>query len=236
MDRVVEIGVPFFEVGPKAYMFGSDALHVAMHADAAGLKYDVQVIVDPQYVDIPRIAPYMKRALVFAQHMDPVVQGRGQGSVLAEALKAAGAAGAILNHVERRQSTEELARAVGRAEAAGLASMVCTDDLEQAVAAAALEPTIIVVESPDLIGSGGGTAAGDRRAAIAECNRAIWKINPGIRVLHGAAIGGAEDVYKVIAAGAQGTGSSSAIFTATDPAAMVESMVKAVREAWDATH
>jgi len=40
----------------------------------------------------------------------------------------------------------------------------------------------------------------------------------------------------VIAAGAQGTGSSSAIFTANDPKAMLESMIRAVREAWDLTH
>ena len=55
-------------------------------------------------------------------------------------------------------------------------------------------------------------------------------------MLHGAGISGARDVYEVIAAGAQGTGSSSAIFTADDPLAMLEDMIRSVREAWDRTH
>ena len=38
------------------------------------------------------------------------------------------------------------------------------------------------------------------------------------------------------AAGAQGAGSSSAIFTAPDPAAMLEAMIRAMRDAWDRTH
>jgi pyridoxal biosynthesis lyase PdxS len=38
----------------------------------------------------------------------------------------------------------------------------------------------------------------------------------------------------VIAAGAQGSGSSSAIFTAADPEQMLTKMIRATRQAWDA--
>ena len=67
-------------------------------------------------------------------------------------------------------------------------------------------------------------------------NEAVWEINPEIRVLHGAGISCGQDVYDVIAAGAQGTGSTSGIILSSDPFGMVEEMVRSVREAWDTTH
>jgi triosephosphate isomerase len=154
--------------------------------------------------------------------------------VLPEAIKAAGAAGVVLNHVEHRLSGDELARTIRRADEVGLATMVCADDVEGAVLIAELAPNIIVVESPELIGTGSG---GERDSAtIAATDRAIWLVNPEIRVLHGAGIGSARDVFGVIAAGAQATGSSSGIFKAPDPEAVLGEMIKAVREAWDARH
>jgi hypothetical protein len=39
-----------------------------------------------------------------------------------------------------------------------------------------------------------------------------------------------------VAAGAQGTGSSSAVFTASYPPAVLEAMIRSVREAWDSRH
>lgn len=234
MYRGIEITPPFFELGPKGYMFGPEMLRLSIRADQLSREYEVQIIIDPQYVDIPLIAQRVQRAMVFAPHMDPIAPGRGQGAVLPEAIKAAGAAGVVLNHVEHRLSGDELARTIRRADEVGLATMVCADDVEGAVLIAELAPNIIVVESPELIGTGSG---GERDSAtIAATDRAIWLVNPEIRVLHGAGIGSARDVFGVIAAGAQATGSSSGIFKAPDPEAVLGEMIKAVREAWDARH
>jgi triosephosphate isomerase len=234
MYRELDLTPPFFIVGPKAYMFGPDILQLAMRADELSRRYDVQIIIDPQYVDIPIIAQHVRRALVFAQHMDSLKQGPGQGSVLPEALRAAGAVGVVLNHFERRLTQEELACTMRRADEVGLATIVCADDTEAAVAVAELEPNGIVLESPDLIGTGRGTES--TRATVGDSNRAIWRVNREIRVVYGGGIGCPKDVYDVIAAGAQGTGSSSAIPQASDPQAMLEAMVKATREAWEAAH
>ena len=225
---------PFFEIGLKAYLYGRDALRLARHADEVSQRYGVQVIVTPQYVDIPLLARELKHVAVFAQHMDSLEPGRGVGSVLPEALKAAGAAGVLLNHAEKRLSGEQLERALRRADGIGLATMVCADTLADAVAAARLEPNIIIAESPALIG-GGKRGTADRRA-VAEINEAVWKINPSIRVLHGAGIHCGRDVYEIIAAGSQAAGSTTGIILAKDPFAMLEEMVHSVREAWDDTH
>lgn len=234
MYRGLEITPPLFEIGPKAYLYGEELLALAKHADALSEKYNVQIIITPQCVDIGMLAREMQHVLIFAQHMDWLQVGRGVGSVLPEAVKAAGAVGVLLNHVEKRLSMDVLQRTMQRADEVGLATMVCADNLEDAVAIAKLEPNIIIAESPDLIGT--GKRGEDDRQAIAKINQAIWNINPQIRVLHGAGISCGQDVYNVIAAGAQGAGSTSGIILAKDPFAMLEEMISAVRAAWDKTH
>jgi triosephosphate isomerase len=230
----LKITPPFFEIGPKAYLYGRDVLKLARHADKIGKKYDVQMIITPQYVDIPILARELENVLVFAQHMDSLEVGRGVGSVLPEALKAAGAVGVMLNHAEKRLSNDELERTIKRADKIGLATMVCADTMEDTAVIAQMEPNIIIAEAPELIGMG-KRGDGDQQA-IAKINQIVWNINPKIRVLHGAGISCGQDVYDVIAGGAQGTGSTSGIVLAKDPLAMLEEMISAVRAAWDKTH
>jgi triosephosphate isomerase (TIM) len=234
MHRGLEITPPFFEIGPKAYLYGDQVLALAKHADALSRRYAVEVIFTPQYVDIPLLAHEMQSVLVFAQHMDDLEIGRGIGSVLPEAIKSAGAAGVLLNHAERKLPKDVLQRTMQRADQVGLATMVCADNLEEAIAIARLHPAIIIAEAPELIGV--GKRGENDREVIAGINRAIWEIDPEIRVLHGAGISSGQDVYDIIAAGAQGTGSTSGIIKAEDPFAMLDEMIRCVRLAWDATH
>jgi triosephosphate isomerase len=234
MYRGLEIIVPFFEVGPKAYLYGDQALALATHADNLSSKYDVGIIFTPQSVDIRLLAPAMKHVQIFAQHMDELEIGRGVGSVLPEAVKAAGATGALLNHAEKKLTAKTLAQTIRRADQVGLATLVCADNLEETRAVARMNPNFIIAEDPKLIGVG-KRGAGDRDA-ISMINEAVWEINPEIRVLHAAGISSAQDVYDVIAAGAQATGSTSGIIKARDPFAVLEDMIRAVRAAWDDTH
>lgn len=234
MIRGIRITPPFFEIGPKAYLYGKDVLRLARHAERMSTRYRVQIIFTPQYVDIPLLARHTRRLLIFAQHMDSLPVGRGIGAVLPEAIKAAGAVGVLLNHAEKKLSLEELARTIRRADEVGLASMACADDLDEAVQVARMAPDIIIVESPELIGV--GKRAGDDCENVARVNAAIREINPEIRVLHGAGISSGEDVYRIIATGSQAAGSTSGIIKAEDPFAMLEEMIRSVRMAWDATH
>jgi triosephosphate isomerase len=234
MYRGLKITPPFFEVGPKAYLFGEEVLKLAKFADRISEKYDVQIIFTPQYVDIPILAKETKTILVFAQHMDFLPIGRGVGSVLPEAIKAAGAVGVLLNHSEKGLSLDEIKRTIERADEIGLATMVCADTLENVAAIARMEPNIVLAETPELIGVGKREAAD--MLAISKINDIVWKINPQILVLHGAGISNGKDVYNIVALGAQGTGSTSGIIKAKDPQSMLEEMISCVRAAWDKTH
>jgi triosephosphate isomerase len=225
---------PFFEVGPKAYSYGKDILELAKFGDGLSQKYQVQMIFTPQTVDIPALASVAENILVFAQHMDSIRIGRGVGSVLPEAIKAAGADGVLLNHVEKPLALDEIERAIQRAREVGLATLVCAATLADVAAVARLGPNLILAESPEMIE--GGKRNENDQSAISMVNEIVRKINPQIHVLQAAGINSEQDVYDVMIKGAQGTGSTSAIFKSRDPFQALEKMIRAVREAWDQIH
>jgi triosephosphate isomerase (TIM) len=232
MYKGIKIEPPFFEIGPKAYMYGEVMLKLAKAADVASKKYDVRIILTPQYADIRLIAQETENLLVFAQHMDPLPIGRGLGSVLPESIKAAGAKGVMLNHAEKPMAISDLYKAIKRADEVGLVSIVCADSLEEAVAIAHFSPNIIVAEQTDLIGTG---QISDKEYII-ETTSAIKKVNPEILVLQGAGIKNGQDVYDIIKAGADATGTTSGIMKAENPEAMLDEMIRAVRTAWNEVH
>jgi triosephosphate isomerase len=226
---------PLFEIGLKGYLYGEKALELAQAADRLSKKYGVTIIFDPQYVDIGIIARETKHLLVFAQHMDPVQIGRGVGAILPEALKAAGATGVLLNHVERRLTLSDIARTIKRADEVGLCSLVCADSPQEAAAIAQLQPNMILAEPPDLIGTGRSVAK-ENRAFISESIRLVKKVDPEIIVFNSAGIRAAEDVADVIRAGAEGTGATTGILKAENPIQQMEEMIAALKHTWQEMH
>ena len=229
-----KLSSPFFELGPKTYFHGERAMQLALAADRYSQMYDVDVIFTAQYTDIPAISRAVQRVRVYAQHMDPLRPGRGIGAVLPEAIRDAGAVGVMLNHAERPLTMPVLEQTLVRAKEVGLETIVCAATPEEAVAIAELEPTVVLVESPLLIEAGARTP--EQLADIRRINEAIHRRVPDARILHGAGIHDENDVYQIIAAGAEATGSTSGVMCAEDPEAMLERMLKAVRDAWNLRH
>ncbi len=226
------IKTPFFEIGPKSYLFGDDILDLAKAADTASEKYGVDIIFTCPVVDIRRVKEATKHIHVFAPHMDPIPVGRGLADILPESLVAAGAEGVMLNHVEKPLTFEVLTETIKRAEEVGLTTIVCADSMAEAAKIAGLHPDIIVAEPSELIGTGVSVGP-EYVAAATEC---VKNVDESILVLTAAGISNGEDVYNTIIAGADATGSSSGVAKAADRAAMVDEMIAAVRKAWDMRH
>ena len=157
---------PFFEIGPKSYLFGDDVLQLALAADAAAKKYDVDIIFTTPLVELRRVAEATSRIFVFAPHMDPILPGRGLADTLPESLVAAGAKGVMLNHCEKPLSLAALTQTIRRADEVGLASIVCTDTAAESAAVAKLRPNIIVAEPTGQIGTGVASDMDYVKAAI----------------------------------------------------------------------
>ena len=224
-----KVKLPFFEIGPKSYLYGDDILELAKAADAASAKYDVDIIFTTPVVDIRRVREATKNIHVFAPHMDAIVPGRGLADILPESLVAAGADGVMLNHCEKPLDFETLEKTIARANEVGLTTIVCADSLAEASKIATLNPDIIVAEPSELIGT--GVSVG--KEYVEAATKSVKDVNPDILVLTAAGIAGGDDVYNTIIAGADATGSSSGVAKAKDRAAMVDEMISAVRRAWN---
>ncbi|MCL2548761.1 MAG: triose-phosphate isomerase [Symbiobacteriaceae bacterium] len=221
---------PFFEIGPKQYLYGDDILDLALIADEASQKHNVQVIFTTPYPDIRRVAEQTRNLIVFAPHMDPIPVGRGLADVLPESVRAAGASGVMLNHVEKQLTYVTLKNTMQRAKELEMLTLLLADSMVEARAAALLAPDVITAEPSELIGTGKATKD---LGYIHEAIDAIHSVNPNIYVLIGAGISTGEDVYNVIKAGADASGSSSAVACAVDKKAIVNEMLQAARQAWD---
>ena len=219
----------FFEIGPKSYLYGDDILELAKAADAASEKYDVDIIFTTPYADIRRVAENTKRLFVFAPHMDPIPVGRGLADILPESVKAAGAVGVMLNHAEKPITYSVLRETIKRADEVGLMTIVCSDSIAEAKSVAMLSPNIIVAEPTELIGTGQTSDLSYVKASI----EAVKSVNPERQVLQGAGIKCGKDVYDMIYAGAEPTGSPSGGAKAPDRAKMVDEMIAAARKAYD---
>jgi len=229
MVKNYKISEPFFEYGPKCYMYGDTLLKIAKGLDKLSKKYGVDVILDVPDTEISNIARHTKRIHVYSQHMDSIPMGKGMGKSLPEGIKAAGAVGVMLNHAERKLTIEEIEKAIKRADEMGLATMVCADSVEEVKAIAKLGPNILVAEPSELIGTG---KPADKEY-VDEVIKVIREINPEIKPFPSAGISKGEDCYNIIKAGASASGCSSAIAKAEDPLKLAEEMIAAVRRAYD---
>ena len=232
MSELCRIKAPFFEIGPKAYLYGDDVIELATAADAASAKYGVDIIFTTPVAEISRVKAATKHIHVFAPHMDPIRPGRGLADILPESLVAAGAEGVMLNHCEKPLTLAVLRATIQRAKEVGLTTIVCADSMAEAGMIAMLHPDIIVAEPSELIGTGVSVGPEYVRAAT----DAVKNVDPDILVLTAAGIACGKDVYNTIIAGADATGSSSGVAKAPDRAAMVDEMISAVREAWNQRH
>ena len=211
MTRKRKLEPPFFEIGPKNYLYGDQIVELARMADEAAEKYDVRVIFTTPYANIEKVAATVKHIQVFAPHMDAIPVGRGLANILPESLKAAGAVGVMLNHAEFPLSTSTLVHTLKRARELDLMSIVCSDSMYEMQAVAQLHPDMMIAEPAELIGTG---EAADLSYVSKAC----------------------ETIAQIIMNGADATGSSSGIVKAGDPGSMIDEMLSALRAAWDERH
>lgn len=224
MDRVT---TPFLFVNPKSYLYGKQSLALAQAADRIAAETGVQVFFTCPYADLRLIAENTSHVTVTAQNMDALEPGRGMGAVLPESLVEAGAKAVVLNHAENQKTLAQLYACICRAKTLGLITIVCADSVTEAKAVAELGVDVILAEPTALIGTGTTADA----SYTVEATKAIKAVDPDVKVMIASGITTAEDCYKVVYLGADGTGSTSGIVKAPDPAVRVEEMVRAIMKA-----
>jgi len=187
-------------------------------------KRGVSVVVAPQIPDIYRVSLAVDIP-VFSQHLDPGDPGRYTGHVLGETLVEAGCSGTLINHSEKRMQLADIEDAIRKAETLGLYTIVCTNNPLVSVAAAALNPSAIAVEPPELIGTGISVTQAQPEVISGTVDQ-IRVVNKNVTILCGAGISTGDDVVASIKLGAQGVLLASAVAKSDTPGDVLRGLVE----------
>lgn len=182
----------------------------------------------PQFADLKSVAENVD-IKVFGQHLDPIQPGAFTGHVLAESLKSAGAEGSLINHSERRVSKDQIQVAVKICSNADLYLLACADTAEAAAQIATLNPDMIAIEPPDLIGTGVSVSKA-KPELITESLRKVRSENKTVKVLCGAGVTDADDVSRAIELGTEGVLVASSVVKSRDPGKVLMGMAKAIAD------
>lgn len=208
----MQIRYPIIIVNFKAYAGAGHlkALELArLHAKVAK-KTGVNFAVAPQAVDLKMILEEVDIP-VFAQHFDAVEQGAFTGHITPHILKEAGVAGSLLNHAEKTLPLDIIEKSLEMARQTGLFTVVCANDVYMAKAVSELDPDLVAVEPPELIG--GNVPVTAEPQVIIDAVTMIGKN----KVLVGAGIKTGEDVKTAVRLGAAGVLLASGVVKSDDP-------------------
>jgi triosephosphate isomerase (TIM) len=208
---------PIVVVNYKAYAqaTGAAALDLTRALERAAQKVGGSVAVAPGPLELAAVCAATRLA-VLAQHVDALPSGAGTGHVTVEAVKAAGARGSLVNHAEHKVGLEVLQATVDRLRGANLVSLVCAGNVAASRAAAALQPTMVAVEPPELIGGNVSVTTADP-GVVSAAVRAVKDLAPSVRVLCGAGVKTGKDVRRALELGADGVLLASGVAAAKDP-------------------
>jgi triosephosphate isomerase (TIM) len=205
---------------------GKRGVELAKIADRVSRDSGVTIAVAPQFTDLKTVTEAVEIP-VFSQHIDPIKPGAYTGHILAEAVKAAGVSGTILNHSEKRIKISDIEEVLSLARFSDLATLVCTDTPGVSAAVASLSPDIIAIEPPDLIGTGVAVSKA-RPELITNAIKRIRSVNNSVDILCGAGVSTAEDVGKALELGTRGVLVSSSIVKGTNQGQLLENMTDEV--------
>ena len=177
-----------------------------------------EIVIVPQTPDLRWIKQNTSLP-IYAQHIDPVTPGSKTGHILPDAAKEIGCVGALINHSERPLTLDVIEKTIVSCRNAGLKSMVCVPDIEMLKKVAALNPDMIAIEPPELIG-------GDVSVCTAnpEIIEQAVKASPNIPVLCGAGVNSGADAKKAVELGAKGILIASAIVKNPQPEGLIREL------------
>lgn len=214
--------------------YGSRAISIAREADSVAKEYSglVRIVLLPPATEILRVAGVVSYSSVFAQHVDPVDEGAYTGHITAEMIKEAGATGVMINHSEKRLRLDEINFVLSKARGLGLETLVCADTPKVAAAISVLNPHMLAIEPPELIGTGIPVSKAKPEVVTGTVTK-VREINKEVIILTGAGITTGDDVKAAVKLGTQGVLVASAVMKAQEPGKIIKEMTESIIRALD---
>ena len=213
----ITMDTPIVILNYKTYLesSGLNALNLAHDLESAASESGITMVASPQAADIYRVSEETSLP-IFAQHIDPITAGGHTGSNLIDTLVEAGISGSLINHSEKRMKLADIDEVIKMCGEHDIESCVCTNNIETSKAVAALSPTAVAVEPPELIGTGIPVSQAQPEV-VEDTVREVKAINKNIKVLCGAGITTGDDMKAAMDLGADGVLLASGIIKAESP-------------------
>lgn len=214
---IMRDGLPIIIVNLKTYEqgYGADGFDLCKIMEEISIEHNVNLAAAVSAIDLVDYSDNLKIP-IFAQHIDGINYGSHTGSILPEAVRYSGAIGTLVNHAECQMNWEDIGATISRCRELGLLTVLCTADVEATKRGAALDPDMLAVEPPELIG-GEISVSTAKPEVIRDSVSAVNQINPGIPVLCGAGVKDKADVSKALSLGSQGILLASGVVKSSEP-------------------
>ncbi len=161
---------------------------------------------------------------IFAQHTDPVSQGAFTGHISPEELRLLGVKGTILNHSEKKITTQQLKKTVLLCKKNKLITIICASNLNEVKKIAELHPDYLAYEPRELIG-GTISVTNAKPEIIQTAVDLVKKISPKTGVLCGAGVHSKEDLQRALQLGTKGVLIGHAIPKAKNPVQKLKNLL-----------
>ena len=219
-------GSPIIIVNLKSYEqgYGPDGFDLCKIIEEISIEHNVNLAAAVSAIDLVDFSDNLKIP-IFAQHVDGVNYGSHTGSILPEAVRYSGAVGTLVNHAECQMSWEEIEKTINRCKELGLSTVLCTADLDSSERGAHLNPDMIAVEPPELIG-GDISVSTAKPEIISDTVEIVKKINSNISVLCGAGVKNQDDISKAISLGSKGILLASGVVKSSEPRKVLLDLIK----------
>ena len=214
---IMRDGLPIIIVNLKTYEqgYGADGFELCKIMEEISIEHNVNLAAAVSAIDLVDYSDNLKIP-IFAQHIDGINYGSHTGSILPEAVRYSGAIGTLVNHAECQMNWEDIEATISRCRELGLLTVLCTADVEATKRGATLDPDMLAVEPPELIG-GEISVSTAKPEVIRDSVSAVNQINPGIPVLCGAGVKDKADVSKALSLGSQGILLASGVVKSSEP-------------------
>ena len=219
-------GLPIIIVNLKTYEegYGYEGFKLCKIMEELSKEYNVNLAAAVSAIDLIDYSDNLDIP-IFAQHIDGVNFGSNTGSILPEAVRYSGAVGTLVNHAECQMDWEDIESTINRCKELGLSTVLCTADVEATKRGASLNPDMVAVEPPELIG-GDISVSTAKPAVISDSVDVVSSINSEIPVLCGAGVKTKSDVSKAISLGSQGILLASGVVKSSKPREVLTDLIK----------
>ena len=208
-----------FKTYQTAHGASAEELALAM----SGIDTDARMIAAVSALDLAAVVEAAPNLEVWCQHLDPVGFGSNTGWLHPETAIERGATGTLINHAEHKVSIEHVAMLLDQVPE-GFEVCACAADVDEAMALAALVPTYVAVEPPELIGGDTSVTSADP-GVVSGTAAAVHEVSDEVGILCGAGVKTGADVVKAIELGTIGVLLASGVTKAEDPRAALSGLI-----------